>query len=615
MRFNKGKSKYQILFIISIWLISFFPGVASAHNTADLSTPNEILTINRLSTDSNTAIAVSQEGWPDGAKTVILSRDDDFPDILAGGPLAYKHDAPILLTPTNSLPPHIEKEIDRLKPETVYILGGTGAVTQSVEDTLTSKGLSVIRIQGENRFDTAAKVAENLGSTNGKAVIAYGDNYPDAMSISAWAAQNNVPILLTQNNNVPAATSEALKALGISESIVVGGSAVVSDPIMAQFPGAKRYSGPNRYATSTAINNHLSRNLSYIYIASGNNFSDALVGAVLAAKNQGTLALVDKTLSEDCTKDFFRDNKGKIKHLRILGTPASVPESAVNTIEKWISLNVTHDAYADAISSDSTFYLCHEADSKSTWVFAIVSQEKKIGSQIISEKHIDYTYPINGSKIAKKIYMPFGAGVYNISVYETPGDKSGIYAQVADFKITNTDPRIFQYLFPSSDIESDDEKIVKLALEITDELTEDLEKAKAVHDWVATHIAYDTKSLLDNETNYGSALDTLQEGSATCIGYSRLTAALLRAVGLKAKVVTGYALGYMETWDDVHKLSINHVWNEVYIDDQWIIIDTTWDAGSIDDNKQFIFQLSDQYFNPDPAAFAKDHRKHYDEEY
>ncbi len=65
-----------------------------------------------------TSVKISQEGWK-SADTVVIARGDSFPDALAGAPLAYKYDAPILLTQTESLNPLVKEEIKRLGAEKV----------------------------------------------------------------------------------------------------------------------------------------------------------------------------------------------------------------------------------------------------------------------------------------------------------------------------------------------------------------------------------------------------------------------------------------------------------------------------------------------------------------
>src|SRR5690242_17551229 len=56
-----------------------------------------------------TAIATSQDEFATGgsARAVVLARADNFPDALAGGPLAAAKGGPLLLTPSNALDPTV----------------------------------------------------------------------------------------------------------------------------------------------------------------------------------------------------------------------------------------------------------------------------------------------------------------------------------------------------------------------------------------------------------------------------------------------------------------------------------------------------------------------------
>ena len=105
-----------------------------------------------------TAVQISKQGWKT-ADTVIIVRGDDFADALAAAPLAYKYDAPILLTRTNDLHASTIKEIKRLGATHAIIVGGTSAVSKTVYKSLSSSKLWVKRIDGANRFETAAAVA------------------------------------------------------------------------------------------------------------------------------------------------------------------------------------------------------------------------------------------------------------------------------------------------------------------------------------------------------------------------------------------------------------------------------------------------------------------------
>lgn len=79
-----------------------------------------------------TAVEISQFGFPEGSEVVYLARADNFPDSLAAGALTG---GPILLVPQcGDLPEVVAEEIERLSPSTVYALGGTDAVCEDMLD-------------------------------------------------------------------------------------------------------------------------------------------------------------------------------------------------------------------------------------------------------------------------------------------------------------------------------------------------------------------------------------------------------------------------------------------------------------------------------------------------
>lgn len=109
-----------------------------------------------------TAAAVSAEVF-DEATTVVIARFDAYPDALAGAPLAVNVGGPLLLTASDELSEPTATEIARLGAETAVLLGGEAALSAQVATDLEAAGLTVERVDGLNRFDTAAKVAERIG--------------------------------------------------------------------------------------------------------------------------------------------------------------------------------------------------------------------------------------------------------------------------------------------------------------------------------------------------------------------------------------------------------------------------------------------------------------------
>lgn len=240
-----------------------------------------------------TAIMVSRTQFPYGSENVIIARADNYPDALAGVPLAYKLHCPILLTFSQALPAEVLEEIQRLAPQKIVLLGREGAVSGAIEQQL-KNSYAVDRYGGANRFNTAEIIASKLG-TIGKAVIVSGYNFPDALSISSVAAQEGLPILLTEINNVPSETRKAINQLNISEVIMAGGTAVLSSGQEEQLPNPSRIAGNDRYGTASVILKDYPPQGSSIVFATGQSFPDALTGGVLAAFNSTNLVIIPKT--------------------------------------------------------------------------------------------------------------------------------------------------------------------------------------------------------------------------------------------------------------------------------------------------------------------------------
>ena len=257
---------------------------------------------NRLSgaTRYETAVAISKAGWS-SASTVVIATGNDFPDALAGGPLAYQENAPILLTKGDSLHPAAAAEIRRLKPDNAILLGSSGALSATVATQVQQLVNNVERIGGKTRYETAAMIADDIESD--RAVVSNGQNFPDVLSVSPYAAKNGIPILLTRTAILPAETKTALT--GKKTTIVTGGTGAVSNEVMRQLPGATRYGGANRFETGKLINQNLPMGKQKAFIATGTNFPDALAGSVLAAKKDAPILLTATNTIPSPTKSLL----------------------------------------------------------------------------------------------------------------------------------------------------------------------------------------------------------------------------------------------------------------------------------------------------------------------
>lgn len=139
-----------------------------------------------------------------------------FADSLGGGMLAGTQGVPLLLTATDSVSPETMGYLHGLAtPPMVTIIGGTAAVSQAVQDELTSMGFDTDRIADVNRYGTANDIAAVSFSGTGGAVVALVDGiHPDSW-VSGFAASafTGSAVLLTNGSDLPVETGAALERI------------------------------------------------------------------------------------------------------------------------------------------------------------------------------------------------------------------------------------------------------------------------------------------------------------------------------------------------------------------------------------------------------------------
>ncbi|MEL3970742.1 cell wall-binding repeat-containing protein [Rossellomorea oryzaecorticis] len=280
---------------------------------------------------------VASNGW-DTAETVFVVNSVAFADALAASPLAYKYNAPILLTRAGDIPDSTFNKIKTLSPNKIIIVGGTGSVNGAVENKLKSITANVSRIDGKDRFEVSKKIAQNLGASS-EAFLTNGLIFSDALAIAPYAAKNEIPILLTRKDSIPAPTYEAIK--GKSDVTVIGGTGSVDNNVYNSAKATKRIDGKDRYEVSANIVNELNINSPMAYVSNGLTFADALTGSVLAAKNGSPLLLTRADSLPDVINSLI-DNKD-YNVFNILGGPASVEEKVVNQLPNEFKLQAGTD--------------------------------------------------------------------------------------------------------------------------------------------------------------------------------------------------------------------------------------------------------------------------------
>jgi PKD repeat protein len=252
-----------------------------------------------------TAAAVATTEFTSPVPVAFIATGANFPDALAGAAAAGAKHGPVLLV-GSTVPVETQDALKTLKPSRIVVLGGTGVVSANVFNQLKgyvdNPGVNLKRESGSDRYATAAAVAKaEFTSPVPVAFIAVGQNFPDALAGAAAAGHKGGPVLLVAagSNTLPSATKSALLALHPARIVVLGGTGVISNTIKTKLAtyttgAVTRESGADRYSTAAAVATaEYSAPVPVAYVATGQNFPDALAGAAAAGSQHGPVLLID----------------------------------------------------------------------------------------------------------------------------------------------------------------------------------------------------------------------------------------------------------------------------------------------------------------------------------
>lgn len=281
----------------------------------------------------DTASEIAAQAYSSGVsaqRTAILTPGTTFQDALSASGLAGYYDAPILLTQPTALPDGTASQLRSMfsgEPSaTVLIIGDTSNIAAGVETSvraaLAGAGVPageivVRRIGSGDAYSRAGAIAQEIGLPQSgpladTVIVASGDKFPDALSVSALAVRYKVPILFA-STSVPGATAAALDALKPQHTLIVGGTAAVSDSVESWLESNgyrqagvannlsnpdSRLAGTSRYDTSLEIMRVTcdpgfgAFSDTGLLMATGVNYPDALAGGPLASQSDQPLLLV-----------------------------------------------------------------------------------------------------------------------------------------------------------------------------------------------------------------------------------------------------------------------------------------------------------------------------------
>ena len=281
----------------------------------------------RYDTAYAVADALKEALGVDKFEAVVVATGKNFADALAGSYLAVEKNAPILLTngkADNVAELHAYIRANVKANGTIYILGGDGAVPETVDAI---KGYTVKRLFGSSRYDTNIEILKEAGVNGDSIIVATGKTFADSLSASAA----KLPILLVKPNG---ALNDVQKSFlkDRKHIYIVGGEGAVSKAYeneLKEYGEVIRVFGSSRYDTSVEVAKTFCKDVNLAVVASGKNFPDGLCGGPLAAALNAPLVLT-KDNGSDAAAAYVAANE--IKAGYVLGGSGALSDETVVSV-------------------------------------------------------------------------------------------------------------------------------------------------------------------------------------------------------------------------------------------------------------------------------------------
>lgn len=225
-------------------------------------------------------------------------------------------------------------------------------------------------------------------------------------------------------------------------------------------------------------------------------------------------------------------------------------------VSKVVSLE--YDAGAASSENNSSIDISHVSQGV---VHASGTSSSRL-KLLVTHGNMSYNYDIPGDGTPISCPVNMGNGSYTFAVMRNTGGNSYVelHSVSADVKLDSEfEPFLHANVFCNYTEKS---KCVAKARSLTKKAKNQGDALAAVCTYVVENIKYDKKkaSKLSGKSGYVPNPDeTLSSGKGICFDYASLSAAMLRSIGLPARVMTGY----------VSPGDLYHSWTMVYIDGSW----------------------------------------------
>jgi transglutaminase-like putative cysteine protease len=358
-------------------------------------------------------------------------------------------------------------------------------------------------------------------------------------------------------------------------TLVVGEVAVQATNFASNVGGGININGTRTDGVTLTLTNYQSKAVTVLKADKAGFFCSAALpaGNYVISKILVDFSAVNGTAGETSTNTFtiYTDPSASTKFV--------VPEGKVTNLGKivWYAIG----------DGDSRVMPEEQYDGVKTRFIALYQTSKWLAQDWVSfsvTSHIDFDFAVS-------------------SVHETPKSAPADFRNAPlDKKVRQIPPSVF-----GGQSSNPDGALSALVTFLSQGSPNDFVTVKRLHDWVADNIAYDTPSFLSGKIPDQSYKAVLATRLAVCEGYATLFKKMCDIKGISCALVSGYSRGYgSSVFSTENVTSSNHAWNIVKINGSDYLVDTTWDAGYLE-NDRFIRSYSAGYLFADPEAFIHSH--------
>lgn len=249
-------------------------------------------------------------------RTAYIASGEVFADALSASAIAGRNGDPVVITPSKRLTDDLIHTIWKMSPDRIVIMGGVGAISENVVNELRRylPNTEYVRMSGADRYATAKLAVEKLWNGNLEhAYLAVGSNYPDALAAAPAAIKQGATVIPVRGGQPDKQLLSLLQKKGVKKITIVGSTGVIAhgfeQTLRSKGFTVARLAGNDRYSTAEAIAKKIfPGNQETTFIATGNNFADALAAAPLAGKTQSPLLLSRTTCLTAETANYLKSS-------------------------------------------------------------------------------------------------------------------------------------------------------------------------------------------------------------------------------------------------------------------------------------------------------------------